>query len=139
MIKKDEYAMETHPDLYGKIKMLNDYLSEIIDCESEVKKLKKHPIKNWYQYLSSEIYYDLINKAHLMICYKEITELFDDFKNTKNSKLKDLVLKVKNLSNEIVEIYVDSEFKKSYLESYSSKVKKIDRYDLKGIRFMKDF
>jgi hypothetical protein len=81
--------------LYEKIKKIIDYLDEIISLEPEVAKLKDHPIKDWHQYLFSDIYYDIINKAHLMMNDKEVSELFDDFSKSKNAKLKNLVLKVK--------------------------------------------
>ena len=139
MIKKDEYLKETHPELYEKIKKIIDCLDEIISLEPEVAKLKDHPIKDWYQFLFSDIYYDIINKAHLMMNDKEVSELFDDFSKSKNAKLKNLVLKVKKISDELVEYYVETEFKESYLKSHLSTAKNIDRDEIKNIRFMKDF
>ena len=139
MFKKNEYLKETHPELYEKIKKIIDYLDEIISLEPEVAKLKDHPIKDWHQYLFSDIYYDIINKAHLMMNDKEVSELFDDFSKSKNAKLKNLVFKVKNISGELVENYVETEFKESYLKSHLSTAKNIDRYEIKNIRFMKDF
>ena len=139
MIKKDEYLKETHPELYEKIKKIIDCLDEIISLEPEVAKLKDHPIKDWYQFLFSDIYYDIINKAHLMMNDKEVSELFDDFSKSKNAKLKNLVLKVKIISDELVENYVETEFKESYLKSHLSTTKNIDRDEIKNIRFMKNF
>jgi hypothetical protein len=139
MFKKNEYLKETHPELYEKIKKIIDYLDEIISLEPEVAKLKDHPIKDWHQYLFSDIYYDIINKAHLMMNDKEVSELFDDFSKSKNAKLKNLVLKVKKISDELVENYVETEFKESYLKSHLSTAKNIDRDEIKNIRFMKDF
>lgn len=135
----DGYLIETHPDLFENLRILIDYLYEVISYESEVKKLKEHPIKDWHQYLYSEIYYDMINMAQLMMNDKEITELFDDFKNSKNIKLKKLVSTTKSLSDEIVENYVDSEFKLSYQKKYASTSKNIDRNEMKNIRFLKNF
>ena len=139
MLKKNEYQKETHPELYEKIKKIIDYLNEIISLEPEVAKLKDHPIKDWHQYLFSDIYYDIINKAHLMMNDKEVSELYDDFSKSKNAKLKNLVLKVKKLSDELVENYVETEFKESYLKSHLSTAKNIDRDEMKNIRFMKNF
>ena len=139
MFKKNEYLKETHPELYEKIKKIIDYLDEIISLEPEVAKLKDHPIKDWHRYLFSDIYYDIINKAHLMMNDKEVSELFDDFSKSKNAKLKNLVLKVKKISDELIENYVETEFKESYLKSHLSTAKNIDRYEIKNIRFMKDF
>lgn len=90
MIIKREYPQESYPELYEKIKQIIDYLDEIISLEPEVSKLKDHPIKDWRQYLLSDIYYDIINIAHLMMNAKEMSELFDDFKKSKNLKLKNL-------------------------------------------------
>ena len=139
MIIKSEYPQESYPELYEKIKQIIDYLDEIIFLEPEVAKLKDHPIKDWRQYLLSDIYYDIINMAHLMMNDKEMSELFDDFYKSKNAKLKNLVLKVKKISDELVENYVETEFKESYLKSHLSTAKNINRDEIKNIRFMKDF
>ena len=139
MIKKDEYSIETYPDLYKKIKQLIDSLGEVVACEPEVTKLKEHPIKEWLRYLSDDVYYDLINKAHLMINYKEINELYDDFKNSKNYKLRKLVLNTKILSEEIIDIYVDLDFKLTYLKTHCSPNKDLNRDEIKNMRFFKDF
>lgn len=139
MFIKNEYPKESYPELYEKIKKIIDYIDEMISLEPEVVKLKDHPIKEWRQYLFSDIYYDIINKAHLMMNDKELSELFDDFSKSKNTKLKNLVLKVKIISDELVENYVESEFKESYLKSHLSTTKNIDRDEIKNIRFMKNF
>jgi len=139
MFKKNEYSKETYPELYEKINQIIAYLVEIISLLPEVAKLKEHPIKDWHQYLLFEICYDIINKAHLMMNDKEVSELFDDFSKSKNTKLKNLVFKVKKLSDELVEAYVETEFKESYLKSHLSTAKNIDRDEMKNIRFMKNF
>jgi hypothetical protein len=139
MVKANEYPKETNPELYEKIKQLIDYLDEIISLEPEVAKLKDHPIKDWHQYLLSDIYYDIINEAHLMMNEKEVSELFDDFSKSKNSKVKKLVFKVNKLSDELVDTYVETEFKESYLNSHLSTTKNLDRDELKNIKFMKNF
>ena len=139
MTIKSEYPQESYPELYEKIKQIIDYLDEIISLEPEVAKLKDHPIKDWRQYFLSDIYYDIINMAHLMMNDKEMSELFDDFSKSKNAKLKNLVLQVKKISDELVEAYVETEFKNNYLNSHLSTAKNIDRVEIKNIRFMKDF
>jgi len=139
MFKKDEYPKENHPELYEKIKQIIKFLDDLISLEPEVAKLKDHPIKDWRQYLLYYILDDIINIAHLMMNDKELSELFDDFYKSKNVKLKNLVTKVKKLSDELVENYVETEFKESYLKSHLSTAKNIDREELKNIRFMKNF
>ena len=67
MFIKSEYPQESYPELYEKIKQIIDYFADIISLEPEVAKLKDHPIKDWHRYLFSDIYYDIINKAHLMM------------------------------------------------------------------------
>ena len=139
MTIKSEYPQESYPELYEKIKQIIDSLDEIISLEPEVAKLKDHPIKDWRQYFLSDIYYDIINMAHLMMNDKEMSELFDDFSKSKNAKLKNLVLKVKKISDELVENYVETEFKESYLKSHLRTAKNIDRDEMKNIKFMKNF
>jgi CRISPR/Cas system CSM-associated protein Csm4 (group 5 of RAMP superfamily) len=125
-------------DLYEKIEQIISYLKQIINLQTEVKKLQKHPIKDWMEYISSELLCDEINVAHLMINNKEISELFDDFKESKNTKLKNIVISVKKLSDEIVENYVDKEFKERYLASYHSSTKNFDKDEMQNIRFLND-
>ena len=139
MTQRREYSIESNPNLYEEIRQLLALLTEIITFESEVTKLKEHPIKDWYEYLYSNIYFDLINEAHLMMSHKEVIELYEDIKNSKNSKLKKLVFNAINLSNKLTEIYVDIEFKESYLKAHTSSSKNIEREEMKSIRFMKDF
>ena len=91
------------------------------------------------QYLTSELLYDEINVAHLMMNSKEITELFDDFKSSKNSKLRNYVISIKKLSDDIVENYVNEEFKKRYLDSHQSSTKIFDKNEMQNIIFLKDF
>lgn len=130
--------MDSDRDLYEKIEQIISHLNQIINLEFEVKKLQKHPIKEWMQYLTSELLYDEINVAHLMMNSKEITELFDDFKNSKNSKLRNCVISIKKLSDDILENYVNEEFKKRYLDSHQSSTKNFNKNEMKNIRFLKD-
>jgi len=138
-MQKSQYSMDSDRDLYEKIEQIISHLNQIINLESEVKKLQKHPIKEWMHYLTSELLYDEINVAHLMMNSKEVTELFDDFKSSKNSKLRNSVISIKKLSDDIVENYVNEEFKKRYLDSYQSSTKIFDKNEMQNIRFLKDF
>ena len=88
MTQKVEFSKETHKELYEKLNTLNEYLRQVISFESKVIKLKQHPIKSWHKYFSNDLYCEMINEAHLMIGEKEINELYDDFKNSKNNELK---------------------------------------------------
>jgi hypothetical protein len=137
-MQKSQYSMNSDCDLYEKIEQIISHLNQIINLESEVKKLQKHPIKEWMQYLTSELLYDEINVAHLMMNSKEVTELFDDFKSSKNSKLRNFVISIKKLSDDIVENYVSEEFKKRYLDSHQSSTKIFDKNEMQNIRFLKD-
>ena len=134
-----QYSMDSDRDLYEKIEQIISHLNQIINLESEVKKLQKHPIKEWMQNLTLELLYDEINVAHLMMNSKEITELFDDFKSSKNSKLRNFVISIKKLSDDIVENYVNEEFKKRYLDSHQSSTKFFDKNEMQNIRFLKYF
>ena len=127
--------MDSDRDLYEKIEQIISHLNQIINLESEVKKLQKHPIKEWMQYLTSELLYDEINVAHLMMNSREITELFDDFKSSKNSKLRNFVISIKKLSDHIVENYVNEEFKTRYIDSHQSSTKNFDKNEMQNIRF----
>jgi NAD-dependent DNA ligase len=59
-----------------------------------VKKLQQHPIKSWQEYFSNDLYCEMINDAHLMLGEKEINELYDDFKNSRNNELKKLIFRL---------------------------------------------
>jgi hypothetical protein len=134
-MQKSQYSMDSDRDLYEKIEQIISHLNQIINLESEVKKLQKHPIKEWMQYLTSELLYDEINVAHLMMNSREITELFDDFKSSKNSKLRNFVISIKKLSDHIVENYVNEEFKTRYIDSHQSSTKNFDKNEMQNIRF----
>lgn len=137
MAKKEAYSQESAPELFNKLWLLRDNLFEIISLEDEVKKLKEHPIKEWYQW-TGDIYSDLMNDAFLMMGHKEVSELYEDFKNSKNSKLKKLVIVAKSISDEVVENYVDVDYKKEYLRTYLCTGKGIDKLEMKTIIYLRN-
>lgn len=136
MTKKEAYSQENSPELFNKLWLLRNNLFEIISLQDEVKKLKEHPIKEWYQW-TSDIYSDLVNDAFLMIGHKEVSELYEDFKNSKNSKLKKLVIATKSISDEVVEDYVDVDYKKEYLKTYLCTSKEINKLEMKTIIYLR--
>lgn len=138
MAKKELYSQENSPELFFKLWALRGNLFEIISIDSEVKKLREHPIKDWYEW-TGDLYYDLLNDLLLMKGHKEVIELFEDFKNTKNSKLKKLIISAKEISDQIVNLYVDPKFKIEYEKIYFKNFKKIDESEFKDILFYKNF
>ena len=137
MSRKNIYSQESVPDLFFKLWALRQNLFEIISIESEVKKLREHPIKDWYEW-TGDLYSDVLNDSLLMKGHKEVLELFEDFKNSKNSKLKKLVITTKNISDEVVDRYVDSEYKSKYLKTYSCSCKDINKREMKAIIYLRN-
>ena len=120
MTQKVEFRKETHKELYEQLNTLNEYLRQVISFESKVIKLQQHPIKSWQEYFSNDLYCEMINEAHLMLGEKEINELYDDFKNSRNNELKKLIFITKNISDELIFKNCDPILLKDYRLTYKS-------------------
>jgi hypothetical protein len=138
MSRKNFYSQESVPDLFFKLWAIRQNLFEIISIESEVKKLREHPIKDWYEW-TGDLYYDVLNDSLLMKGHKEVLELFEDFKNTKNPKLKKLVIATKEISDQVVNFYVDPVFKVEYEKKHFINLEKTSKSEFKDILFYKNF
>ena len=106
--------------------------------KSTLNKLKSHSI-NYTEWLIIGFCLKDLYLGSTQENQEKIYNLFDDFSKSKNAKLKNLVLKVKKISDELVENYVETEFKESYLKSHLRTAKNIDRDEMKNIKFMKNF
>ena len=138
MTQKVEFSKETHKELYEKLNTLNDYLRQVISFESKVIKLKQHPIKSWHQYFSNDLYCEMINEAHLMLGEKEINELYDDFKNSRNNELKKLIFITKNISDELILKNCDPILLKDYRLTYKSSFKDLTKHEAKNIKILRE-
>ena len=138
MSRKNFYSQESVPDLFFKLWALRQNLFEIISIESEVKKLRQHPIKDWYEW-TGDLYYDVLNESLLMKGHKEVLDLFEDFKNTKNSKLRKLVIETKEMSDQVVNLYVDPKFKFEYEKVHFINFNNMSEVEFKDILFYKNF
>ncbi len=138
MSRKNFYTQESVPDLFFKLWTLRQNIFEIISIEPEVKKLRKHPIKDWYEW-TGDLYYDVLNDSLLMKGHKEVLDLFEDFKNTKNSKLKKLIFATKEISDQVVNFYVDPVFKSEYEKMHFINFEMMGESEFKDILFYKNF
>ena len=128
MTQKVEFSKETHKELYEKLNTLNEYLRQVISFESKVIKLQRHPIKSWQEYFSNDLYFEMINEAHLMMGEKEINELYHDFKNSRNNELKKLIFITKNISDELILKNCDPILLEDYRLTYKSYFKDLKKH-----------
>lgn len=138
MTQKVEFCKETHKELYEQLNTLNEYLRQVISFESKVIKLQQHPIKSWQEYFSNDLYCEMINEAHLMLGEKEINELYDDFKNSRNNELKKLIFITKNISDELILKNCDPILLQKYRLTYKSSFKDLTKHEVKNLKFMRE-
>jgi hypothetical protein len=138
MTQKVEFRKETHKELYEQLNTLNEYLRQVISFESKVIKLQQHPIKSWQEYFSNDLYCEMINEAHLMLGEKEINELYDDFKNSRNNELKKLIFITKNISDELILKNCDPILLEDYRLTYKSSFKDLTKHEVKNLKFLRE-
>ena len=138
MTQKVEFRKETHKELYEQLNTLNEYLRQVISFESKVIKLQRHPIKSWQEYFSNDLYCEMINEAHLMLGEKEINELYDDFKNSRNNELKKLIFITKNISDELILKNCDPILLEDYRLTYKSSFKDLTKHEVKNLKFLRE-
>ena len=138
MTQKVEFRKETHKELYEQLNTLNEYLRQVISFESKVIKLQQHPIKSWQEYFSNDLYCEMINEAHLMLGEKEINELYDDFKNSRNNELKKLIFITKNISDELILKNCDPILLEDYRFTYKSSFKDLTKHEVKNLKTLRE-
>jgi hypothetical protein len=138
MTQKVEFRKETHKELYEQLNTLNEYLRQVISFESKVIKLQQHPIKSWQEYFSNDLYCEMINDAHLMLGEKEINELYDDFKNSRNNELKKLIFITKNISDKLILNNCDPILLEDYRLTYKSSFKDLKKHEVKNLKFLRE-
>ena len=138
MTQKVEFCKETHKELYEQLNTLNEYLRQVISFESKVIKLQQHPIKSWQEYFSNDLYCEMINESHLMLGEKEINELYDDFKNSRNNELKKLIFITKNISDELILKNCDPILLEDYRLTYKSSFKDLTKHEVKNLKFLRE-
>ena len=138
MTQKVEFRKETHKELYEQLNTLNEYLRQVISFESKVIKLQQHPIKSWQEYFSNDLYCEMINEAHLMLGEKEINELYDDFKNSRNNELKKLIFIIKSISDELIFKNCDPILLEDYRLTYKSSFKDLTKHEVKNLKFLRE-
>ena len=138
MNQKVEFRKETHKELYEQLNTLNEYLRQVISFESKVIKLQQHPIKSWQEYFSNDLYCEMINESHLMLGEKEINELYDDFKNSRNNELKKLIFITKNISDDLILKNCDPILLDDYRLTYKSSFKDLKKHEVKNLKFLRE-
>ena len=138
MTQKVEFRKETHKELYEQLNTLNEYLRQVISFESKVIKLQQHPIKSWQEYFSNDLYCEMINEAHLMLGEKEINELYDDFKNSRNNELKKLIFITKNISDELILKNCNPILLEEFRFTYKSSFKDLTKHEIKNLKTLRE-
>ena len=138
MTQKVEFRKETHKELFEQLNTLNEYLRQVISYESKVIKLQQHPIKSWQEYFSNDLYCEMINESHLMLGEKEINELYDDFKNSRNNELTELIFITKNLSDQLILNNCDPILLEEYRLTYKSSFKDLKKHEVKNLKILRE-
>jgi len=138
MNQKVEFRKETHKELYEQLNILNEYLRQVISFDSKVIKLQQHPIKSWQEFFSNDLYCEMINEAHLMLGEKEINELYDDFKNSRNNELKRIIFITKNISDELIKKNCDPISLEGYRLTYKYSFKDLTKHEAKNIKILRE-
>lgn len=114
-------------------------IAHILEFKPSVKKLTDHPISEWYEWFSSEVFSDMVGPGHLLINEKESIELFNDFLRTRDKIFFGFIKDYKNLSIELVEKYVDESIKTKFRDSNKFKPIELSKEDIQMVKFMRDF
>ena len=125
--------------LKKKLEDLLACMERILEFKPTVKKLTDHPVSEWYEWFSSEVFSDMVSPGHLLLNEKESIELFNDFPRTRNKIFLGHIEGYKNLSIELVEKYVDESIKAKYRKSNSFKPIELSKEESQMIKFMRDF
>jgi hypothetical protein len=125
--------------LKKKLEDLLDCMQRILEFKPTIKKLTDHPISEWYEWFSSEVFSDMVNPGHLLLNEKESLELFNDFRRTRNKIFFDYIESYKSVSIELVENYVDESIKEKFRKSNNFKPIELSKEDSQMVKFMRDF
>ena len=131
------YELSENYELKSNLFSILSKLDEIILYKSSIKKLSEHPINDWHEYFSNEIYSDMVTPAHLLINEKESFELLNDFTHAKTTKLLELIIQYRNLSVKVSENFVEKSLRDKYLESIKSTFGHLHKDEVELIKIMR--
>lgn len=97
-----EYLSESScKELKSKYYRLVSLIELVIGYKHEIRKLKNHSINNFPVLINSELTYWWEAKGMQSILLKDVYVLLNDFKKTRNRKLKQILNEIEYLADEI--------------------------------------
>jgi len=107
----EEYDESVYRPMREKFAYITHLISDAVKLKTEVKKLKNHPMNSSWNEILLDVHLAIhvgFEKAYA----KEIFDFCDDFKRTRNQKLKIQVENIRKLTEEILNGNYD--YDKSY-------------------------
>lgn len=109
------YPEEEEKLIAEKLFVVVYILRELYESRDKVKKLKNHPVHDFYVWLWEVAGGGMIQVGQLEILVRDIQEVADDFKNSRNAWVKERTSTALRVMNEIIDgnylidhsIYID--------------------------------
>ena len=111
------FELSENEQLRSNLNLILSLMREIISYKNQIKKLSEHPIHEWYEWFSTEIYTNMLSPGLLLLNEKESTELLNDFKNNKNTKLSLLINDYYSQSIKVSKYYVEDSIREKYIST----------------------
>lgn len=131
------YELSEDPKLKSELISILSKLSEIVSQKNKIKKLSEHPINEWYEWFSAEVYSDMITPIALLMNERESSELLNDFMSFKKTNVTELILDYKSHSTRISQDYVNEALRQDYLASTKSTVKQLHKDEVALIKILR--
>jgi hypothetical protein len=96
------YSKEKCQELTEKYFRLADLTKSLSELGDDIRKLKNHPIHNYPQAICNSLLYWWELKGTQEYLLTEVYDFLDEFKNTRNQKLKKLLISIKGTADEII-------------------------------------
>jgi len=114
-------------------------MKEIVSHKNQIKKLSEHPINEWYEWFSTEIYTNMLSPGHLLLNEKESTELLNDFRNSKNTNFLVLIKDYYSQSINLSKYYVEDSIREKYFSTIKSSTSVFSKDELFLIKKLRSF
>ena len=97
----DRYSEDICKELTSLYYRLADLVEEVRDLRFEIKKLKNHPINFYPEIITNSLLFWWETKGTQSHLLNDIYDFLNDFKSTRNHKLKKILYQIEITANEI--------------------------------------
>ena len=99
------YSVEEEKLICNKLWEIVSILQELGEARNTVKKLRNHPIHDFTDFLKSFAFEGNVRVGELELLAKDIQEVADDFKHSRNAWVKERTSTAMCLMNELIDTY----------------------------------